>query len=235
MVFWGRKKKKAPPKIGDFVFFISLAVVGAFFFSTLIAFPFHLLTYDFNRGFVFVFGVFLGGVFARYILRAHLSVLIHEFKHMIVAILAGNRALGLRIARKEGHFEYEYSEETKSYNAFISLAPYYALLFTLIAIICGLLLLRDHPRELLLLIGFGYGLDLVTCIRDISPHQTDFSSLNGGFLAGILYVLFFHGTIAMCLFTWVFSGLFGLESLLGSVFALWSGYVPEGLRGVLSK
>lgn len=208
-----KDKRKKPSKIGGFFFFISLLIFLFISCSGLVALPSTLPGSSLPNLLWFSLAGAMGYAIAKMILRAHISVLIHESKHMIVALLAGNRAKGMRVTKDSGHFEYEYSDESAGYNAFISLAPYYVPLFTVLALIGAFLLLREQHLQMVILVGLGWGMDVSLNTRDISRYQTDFSGLIGGFPIGVAYVLAVNLVIFIALLAWVAAGFAGLQSL----------------------
>jgi len=176
-------------KVGGFTFFLSffvvipLALFGVVFLvHTLPSAPLeHLVR--------FALGASGGAIIARFTIRGHTAVFIHEFKHSVIANLVGNKATGWRIRKRSGHFQYEFTEKTAGYNAFISLAPYWLPPITLAT---GGIALAGWHHDLATaaaIIGLGWGADTELNIRDIGPHQTDFADLRGGFPAGLMYVV----------------------------------------------
>ncbi|RMG42814.1 MAG: hypothetical protein D6719_05325 [Candidatus Dadabacteria bacterium] len=216
-MFW-QKKKKADEKIGGFAFFLSL-----FFLLFLAIFNLTLLpslwdSYAFSNILRFSAAFLVGGWAAHYLIRGRTSVFIHELKHSIVSNLAGNKAKGMKIAERSGHFEYQYTKATEEYNAFIALAPYFFPLFTLPALGISLIFWYHNHAALVFAAGVGYGLDSLLNIRDIGPHQTDFTVIKGGFRVGLLYVVAMNTTLFTILMAWVMQEVFGLKFLL---YGLW--------------
>jgi len=206
-----RKKtaKLDTSKVGGLAFFFSFLVVIplallsiAFLGSTLPTAPLGPLTR-------FGFGALGGAVAARLLIRGHTAVFVHEFKHSVVANLVGNKATGWRIRKRSGHFQYEFTEKTAGYNAFISIAPYWLPPITIAA---GGIALAGWHQDLTTaaaIIGLGWGADTELNIRDIGPHQTDFSDLRGGFPAGLAYLVALNIlvlTIALSVACWGLSG-----------------------------
>lgn len=204
-------------KVGGFAFFLSflvvipLALLGiAFLTSTLPTAPLEPLAR-------FGFGAIGGAVAARLLIRGHTAVFVHEFKHSVIANLVGNKATGWRIRKRTGHFEYEFTDKTAGYNAFISLAPYWLPPFTIAALGIALAGWHGAPNTMAILVGLGWGADTLLNISDIGPHQTDFSSIRGGFTVGFLYVLALNTVILVLLLAWVMGGLGGLKLLVKSL------------------
>jgi hypothetical protein len=211
---------------------------GAFFFSFLVIVPTALFSVWFlitqNSGeslhYIgrFALGACGGGVLAGLLIRGHTAVFIHELKHSIVANLVGNKATNWRIRKNTGHFEYEFTEKTRGYNAFISLAPYWLPVFTLL---CGAIGCAGWfgDREMIALItGLGWGADIALIARDIGPHQSDFSDLRGGFPIGLTYVAALNIIVLVLLLTLIGAGLPGLKLLGKAVWgALYSLIAPS--------
>jgi len=171
---------------------------------------------------LFIFGATAGGIIASFVYRGSMATLIHEYKHAILSGLVGNKWKKLKVQGEEGSFQYSYSRETKVYNAFISLAPYFLPLLTFPAILIGLIF-YSHPYQIMVgIVGIGYGLDLYMNQHDISPHQSDFSRIRGGYRIGLAFVI----GINLVLFTWLATWV--LAELEGFVL-LWQGLFDYGL------
>lgn len=199
--------------VGGYAFYLSLFVL-AFLFGINIRFLPGLITKDSleSAGF-FSISVLLGWLFAKILIHREISVFLHEWKHMIVASLFGNKAKKMKVGVKEGSFEYEYTADTAQANAFIALAPYYFLLFTALGTLAAVFV-RHHGHTVTVLpVGFGYGIDLVLNSRDIGPHQTDISNIRGGYRIGMMYVAIINLTLITYLLAWVFGGTDGLVHL----------------------
>ena len=160
----------------------------------------------------------LGGIaLAHMFIRGHLSVFLHEFKHSLISNLVGNKHKGFRIGEASGHYQYSYTKRTAHYNAFISLAPYITPVFTFVAVAMALIFLR-HDREVAaVVIGVGYGMDVLLNVRDISPIQTDISLIRGGYGMGLLYIAAWNLLTFGVLVAWVFQGSHGLLLLLEDI------------------
>ncbi len=219
MGLFSSARKKKREKHGWIAFFSSLFFLLFLSALNLFLLPGLLDGYAWTRASRFVAGGILGLWFAHQFIRGHLSVLLHEYKHAIVSGLVGNKWKGMKIKRDHGHFKYAYSKDTASYNAFISLAPYYTPLFLTPALILGLIFEGTNADIALFIVGVGYGLDFLLNMRDISPIQTDFSDLTGGFKVGVLYVAAMNLCITTTLLSWIFQGSAGIK-LLG--YGLWS-------------
>ncbi len=156
----------------------------------------------------------LGVIFSVVFINGSLSVFLHELKHSVLSNLVGNRAKGMKVRRDSGHFEYEFTKETGRFNPFIALAPYFFPIITLPAALVAAALLRDRETLQLCLIGFCAGADLLICLRDISPHQTDFSAIRGGFKVGLAYVVAINIILWSLLLMWAVGALPHLGSEL---------------------
>lgn len=213
-----KKEEKKQAKVGDLFFYATLLLFLMLAGTGLLALPSVLGQGDLTYLPHLFVGLGTGMAVCFFVVRSYFSVFLHELKHMIVALLSGNRAKGMKISHASGHFEYEYSSDTESYNAFISLAPYYVPLATLPMIIALPFLTVAAPVKIFLL-GFAYGIDLLLCIRDISPHQTDFSNILGGFYPGVAYVISLHIVFVSVLLVWSVSGFSGLEQFFYNIFS----------------
>jgi hypothetical protein len=165
-------------------------------------------------------GLIPGVAFALFILRGKYSVLLHEFKHSIVSGLAGNKWKSMKIDDASGSFTYAYSKRSAAFNAFISLAPYWFPLGLIISLIVGAMFWRQDPFGLLFVLGIGIGIDLVLNIRDISPYQTDFKVIRGGFTTGFWYVVAMNVVLYTFVLAWAFAGTQGLLMLVSELWRL---------------
>lgn len=211
----GPKKKKGPPlKVGGIAFFASLFLLGLLGLLNLACLPTLLDRQALGNWLYFSPALMCGALLARFLVRGHLSVFLHELKHSILANLAGNKAGKMRIRSRSGEFAYKYSAETAPYNAFIALAPYLIPIFSFAALALSLPFFYDNQRILLLALGLGYGMDMVLNLRDISPHQPDIYLIRGGYLAGLAYIIAMNLTLFTIVAAWVCQGTNGLTQLL---------------------
>jgi hypothetical protein len=205
--------------VGGFAFFLSLAALlpTGLMFTTLTLL--RLKTANATSTVNFIFAALAGVAIAQMFIRGHLSVFIHEFKHSLVSNLVGNRHKGMRIGVNSGHYQYSYTKSTAHYNAFISLAPYITPVFTFFGVFIALIFFR-HDRDIAaIIVGLGYGMDILLNIRDISPIQTDISLIRGGYNVGLAYIAAWNLLIASLVLAWAFHGLGGLSMLLEDISA----------------
>jgi hypothetical protein len=219
---WKKKAKKevedaSSEPVGGIPFFVSLFVlipVGLASFSLAVA--------RWEPAFVPQVGTFLGCVLVGAIVghsmvRGPLHVFLHELKHQIPSNLVGNKGKGIKFGDKTGSYTYQYSKKTSYFNAFISLAPYCLPLFTFLTFMTAVLTLRENHTGAVALVGFGYGIDLALNFRDISPIQTDLTTIRGGYYVGLAYIAAWHFALLGVLLSWVFDGFVGVQAL-GSEF-----------------
>jgi hypothetical protein len=211
--------KEAPKRevVGGFAFFLSLAAIlptglVILFLSV------RLLSLE-SSGYAGTFfcAALVGALCAHSLIKGHISVLLHEFKHSVVSNLVGNKRKGMKIDRDSGYFEYAYSKQTKHFNALISLAPYFLPVFTFTSGLIAFALFRHEHVVAVLIVGIGYGIDLLLNTRDISPIQTDLTLIRGGYRVGVLYVTAWNLLIFALLLAWILQGLAGLAHILESL------------------
>lgn len=211
-----REGSKEPKQevVGGFAFFLSLAVILP---SGIIILALALRTLSGESlGYLasFICAAMIGSLSAHALIKGPISVLIHEFKHSLLSNIVGNKRKGMKIESNSGYFEYAYSKQTEHYNAFISVAPYILPVFTFVAGLLAFALFRHERVFAVLVVGIGYGMDLLLNIRDVSPIQTDLTLLRGGYRLGVLYVLAWNILIFALLFAWVLQGIAGLTDIL---------------------
>ncbi|MCX7952362.1 MAG: hypothetical protein N2654_01835 [Deltaproteobacteria bacterium] len=137
-------------------------------------------------GLIFGFLGFLGALSVQ----GKLRVFYHEFKHKLVSGLVGNRPKKLEIKNAlEGEFEYEYSTETKHYNPFIALAPYFFPFVTLFTTPFWTVFLGVEKVIKEAIFVFSLSFDLTFNTSEISPEQSDFDAVPGGKLTGLVFVI----------------------------------------------
>ena len=205
--------------VGGFALYLSLAALlpTGVMFTTLTFL--RIKAADSEATVSFIISALVGAALAQMFIRGRLSVLIHEFKHSVVSNLVGNRHRGLRIGVDSGHYQYAYSKRTAHYNAFISLAPYIVPVFTFISVIIALIFCREDRAAAAIVVGIGYGIDILLNMRDISPIQTDISLIRGGYGIGLLYIAAWNLLTAGLVFAWAFQGVHGLTLLLEDISA----------------
>lgn len=220
------KKEKPPEKVGGLVFFLSLFFLLILNGLLILLVP-TIFSGDhlFRNWTYFVLGSALGYVSSSLLIRGRLAVFFHELNHKVLSGLLGNKPKKLKVGQDDGFFEYEYTKETAPYNAFISLAPYFFPLFTLFTLIIAMVNWRSVHHIAVLITGLGYGADLYLNTRTISPHQSDFSQLNGGYFVGILYVILISAAIFFFLASWVSDGAVGIAHLFKTMLQIFAALV----------
>ena len=207
-----KKDEKKPEKVGGLVFYLSL-----FFLIFLDCVFIFLLTPTVFSGkdlhtnwFFFLLGGLTGWFVASGLISGRLAVFFHELNHKVLSGLVGNKPKKLKVGKDEGFFEYEYTKDTAAYNAFIALAPYFFPLFTFFALALSLIGWRSRHELAVCITGMGYGCDLFMNTRSVSPHQSDFQQIRGGYKAGFLYVIAATLAIFFILAAWVSDGASGI-------------------------
>jgi hypothetical protein len=199
-------RSTSPEKVGGIAFFSSLIFLWV---VTILAWRGYLQIAELND-FKLQRFLLLGmavGAGASVAIRGHTSVFFHELKHSIISNLVGNRSRGMVVNQDSGHFEYSYTSETAPYHAFIALAPYWFPLCTIPLLLLSILVPVSASEVLVrLLVGFCFGLDLLTGLRDIHPHQTDFTNLRGGYMVGTVYITAVILFQLLVLLTWAARG-----------------------------
>lgn len=199
--------------VGGIPFFLSLAALlptGILFTVLAIA---RVRYADSESMFAFIGATLVGAICAKLFIRKHISVLLHEFKHSLISNLVGNKHKGMKIEENSGYYQWSYTNKTAHYNAFIALAPYITPVFTFLCVILALVLCREDRFFTVVLVGIGYGADLMLNLRDISPIQTDITLIRGGYNVGLLYIIAWNLVIAGLVLTWAFTGVEGLVIL----------------------
>jgi hypothetical protein len=211
--------KEKDDLVGGFAFFLSLAALlpTGLMFATLTLL--RVDTANSTPTLNFIFATLAGVAIAQMFIRGHLSVFIHEFKHSLVSNLVGNRHKGMKIGERSGHYQYAYTKSTAHYNAFISLAPYITPVFTFNSVALALIFLRGDRDIAAVVVGVGYGMDMLLNMRDISPIQTDISLIRGGYTVGLAYIAAWNLLTAALVFAWAFHGIKGLSMLLTDISA----------------
>jgi hypothetical protein len=216
MPFFSRKKSEikdtSDQLVGGFAFFLSLSLLlptGVLFLGVALA---QLRESNILSTMVFITALGSGVTIAHYLIKGHLSVLIHEWKHEIVSGLVGNKNKRMEINQHSGSLQYEYTKDTAHYNAFIALAPYILPLFTFFGALLTLATSPSNTIAPLIIIGCTYGIDLMTNARDISPIQTDISLIRGGYYIGLLYILAWNALTTGLALAWAFGGLSGISA-----------------------
>ncbi|MCB0337386.1 MAG: hypothetical protein KDD62_13815, partial [Bdellovibrionales bacterium] len=200
-------------------FCLALICISNIFFLAVLAVEIESAWANFVQ---FAMGGLIGSWIAHMFIKGHSSVLIHEVKHSIVSNLVGNRAKGMRIQRKSGHFKYSYTKATEKYNALIALAPYFLPVFTFATTLAAHIIYAQTYYKLLFVVGAGFGMDMILNWRDVSPIQTDLTNITGGYKVGVAFVTLMNLAIFTFLLAWVLDGGQGLKFLFA---ALWESMV----------
>lgn len=209
-----KKDTTKESKVGGLAFFLSLFVLIIISLLNLVILAGLLNKESLPFWLRFLSATILGGAISSIFITGRASVFTHELKHAILSNLVGNKAKGMVYNRDSGHFEYSYTKSTAHYNAFISLAPYFVPLFTIVFLLISLPFWYREHSLLVIAAGVGYGVDFVLNKRDISPRQTDFSLITGGYSIGIIYVLAINTAIFTTMGAWISGGVQGLKYLV---------------------
>lgn len=213
----GRSKKRgkgddelpAPSVVGGFAFYLSLIVILPSGCAALILALTLISSTTVVSGTSFLISAMLGALLGHSLIRGHISVLIHEFKHELISNLVGNKKKGMKIEKNSGYFRYEYTKDTSHFNAFISLAPYIVPVFTFVTALFAAAFSYDHHTMAACIVGLGYGADLVLNLRDISPIQTDLTFIRGGYRVALLYITSWTILFLAFMLAWALSGING--------------------------
>jgi len=219
-------KEPSPQVVGGCAFLLSLIVLlpcGALF--TVLA-ALQASEAEALPTVAFIASVIVGVFVAKYGIRGHLSVLLHEFKHSLISNFVGNKHKGMKIGKNSGHYEYTYTKHTAHYNAMIALAPYITPIFSLVSLALALTVLRHDMTLAVSMIGLGYGIDLHLNVRDISPIQTDISLIRGGYCVGLLYIFAWNLLTLALVLALAFKGPAGVLEIVDTIgMALAKGYL----------
>lgn len=217
---------KSSVKMGGFAYFLSFITVLILAGLTFRLVPKIIEKYaTINSWFIFACGASLGFLIAKFLIRGKLSVLLHEVRHSVISNLVGNKWKQMAVQNSSGHFEYAYSKSTAHYNAFIALAPYWLPLMTIAAIGIAFAIAFKNALLARAILGLGWGADITLNLRDISPHQSDFSSIRGGFTLGVIYVTALNILITCLVVAWVSGGLDGLKMLANEIWLIGKKFV----------
>lgn len=212
-----KSKKAAPQKVGGLVFFASLLfllVIGTSNFRQFIAL---IDVESVSNCFDFLVCFCLGAALSKLLLQGHLAVFIHEFKHALLSNIVGNRWKGMQVNRASGFYEYEFTSDTKQYNAFIALAPYWMPLFSFAPFLLAFIpKAREFP--MLAIVATCFGADSYLNLKEIHPQQSDIIFIRGGYYIGLLYIFAANLVVFTILLTWAAQGNAGLKQL---IFGLW--------------
>lgn len=233
---WFKPREKEKKKVGGLAFFASLTFLALISINNLVVLPTIWGEGSEGRVTFFIIGAALGVWLVHFFVpkEGNFSTLIHEYKHAILATLVGNKWKKLKVKGAGGKFSYAYTKETAGYNAFISLAPYYLLLFTIPTALIVFSLGMIETREGLMILGFSIGCDQLMCWRDVSPVQTDLTSIRGGYRVAVSYVVAINIALVTIIVAWVIGGLDGLAALVqglwdacATLYVFWSEQAKE--------
>lgn len=146
--------------------------------------------------------------------RGYCKSFIHESKHCLAAVIVGNSIKGFSLRNNEGHVTYEFTDSTKRFNAFIHIAPYTIPVLFLPFFFYLIFFTDSNTAAQILIVSALLGFDLYCNLRDVSPVQTDLSSLVGGFATGVFFILAVHIVLIAFFFVWLIHGSVGMVSLL---------------------
>lgn len=206
---WSVRKRKV--KIGGVAFFFSyvfslpLALIGLSTAHQVIS------TADSFTLWLLLAGLLLGWWFGYTLLRGQISVLIHEYKHALLALLVGNKWKKLKLKGMSGSFQYSYTQDTAEYNAFISLAPYFLPVITFIGLLLYPILHHANTEGALLFLAAIHGTELYLQLKDATPIQTDLTGIKGGYFVALGYIFAANACITSLLILWLVGGNDGLQ------------------------
>jgi hypothetical protein len=155
-----------------------------------------------------------GAVAAACFINGGLSTFLHEVRHSTVSGLVGNSWGKMHVDGEIGYFQFKYAEKNRHFNALIALAPYYLPMFTVLGAVFMLLYYYHYRKWSTMLLGFGYGIDLVLNLRDISPFQTDLTRIRGGYSVAVAFIVLAQLALATLLSYWVIAQVSGLKYLV---------------------
>jgi hypothetical protein len=165
----------------------------------------------------FGFSMLCGAIGAACFISGGFSTLLHEVRHSTVSGLVGNSWGKMHVDGDSGYFQFKYAERNRHFNALIALAPYYLPMFTALGAVFMLLYYYHYRKWSTMLLGFGYGIDLVLNIRDISPIQSDLTRIRGGYPVAVAFIVLAQLALASVLGFWVIGQVDGLK-YLGAVY-----------------
>jgi hypothetical protein len=124
-------------------------------------------------------------------------VLAHELTHALWGTLMGARVISMRVGKEGG------SVTLSKHNFFVTLAPYFFPLYTVLAIGAYYVLsvffdVRPYHLLWLGLVGFTWGFHLTFTIGMLAQHQPDVQEYGRVFSLAVIYLL---NVLGMCL--WV--------------------------------
>jgi len=134
--------------------------------------------------------IFVTVILVRLILPEFILTFFHELRHAAVVLLTGQNLTSFKIGFKGGgSITYDMEEGKEGLAGYITLAPYFLPVFSVIPVLIYPLI--SFPYELQL-IGLLLGLDLLISFTDLSPIQTDFSRVGGLRIVSLMFLATFH-------------------------------------------
>lgn len=207
-----KRKKLLSKKVGSIAFYIAIPcsfIVAITLGKALI----HVIAnaaFDLETLILF-FCSFLGAIIVFGTSKIpRLRTFLHESKHAVLVILTGNKLKEFKAAKDTGHVSYDLYTDRIHLGPFITLAPYFFPLFSLpifiVAIIAG-----DWYSELfIVLLSFSLGLDIITALQELHPHQSDLQRIVGGRWFAYLFIGGVNLTWSLTCIVWILGGGQGL-------------------------
>jgi hypothetical protein len=165
----------------------------------------------------FVTALLCGGMAAACFINGGFSTFLHEVRHSTVSGLVGNSWGKMHVDGNSGYFQFKYDQRNKHFNALIALAPYYLPVFTVLGAVFMALYFYRYKVWLSMILGFGYGIDLVLNLRDISPIQSDLTRIRGGYSVAVAFIVLAQLALASLVSYWVIAQMAGIR-YLGAVY-----------------
>jgi len=160
-----------------------------------------------------ILGIFAGLIISRTIFTNKTQIIFHEYRHMILSGLFGNKPKKLVVGNKTGSFEYEYSKDNAHANILISLAPYFLPFWTLIAFLI-MFFSGFNQGYAGAILGIGIGMDIEQWWDGFHPDQSDFDDVPFGIVGSFLFCLSWQSVF---LFTNLFLFIHGTKIIVDLV------------------
>ncbi|MCB0328566.1 MAG: hypothetical protein KDD70_02850 [Bdellovibrionales bacterium] len=215
------KKSKTPQQVqGGMAFFASYLVLLALSCVSVKVLIIVLLNSTLGHLLFPTIGVILGWWAGYTLFRGQPSVLLHEYKHAILATLIGNKWKKLKLDGMSGAFHYTYTKDTAEYNAFISLAPYFLPVLTLLGLLLYAIVSYHSLEGAIIITTAFHGAEIYFNLKDASPIQTDLTDIRGGYYSALGYIAVSNTFITSMLFIWIIGGPDGLQLWLDGLWGL---------------